>query len=75
MYSIVRCTLIEASPSSSSVRVICVEFASTAFSISSLSVDGMSRTTWPLDILLTVFESSFVIIFKTILTKIILSNE
>ena len=54
------CTLMEVKPSSWTVSVICVEWASMAFSISSLSIIGTSWMTWPLEIRLTVFESSLV---------------
>ena len=42
--------------------MICVDFASMAFSISSFRVLGMSRMSWPLEILCTVSTLSFVII-------------
>lgn len=50
--------------SSSRVRVICVAFASRAFSMSSLRMDGMSRINCPLEIWWIVFVESFVIILK-----------
>ena len=52
----------EVRPSSSRVRVIWEEDASREFSISSFRVEGMSRMSWPLEILRTVVESSLLII-------------
>ena len=49
--------------------MICVAFASIAFSMSSLRVDGTSRMSWPLEILWTVVESSFVIITNSSKSK------
>ena len=50
--------------SSSRVRVICVAFASRAFSMSSLRMDGMSRISCPLEIFWIVVVQSFLIILK-----------
>jgi len=58
-------TLREVSPSSSSVRVICVAWASSEFSTSSLIVVGMSRIGWPLERRSIVVLESLIIILES----------
>ena len=55
----------EVRASSSRVRIILVAFASREFSMSSLTIDGMSRINCPLAIFWIVVVESLVIIFKS----------